>query len=146
MTPDVNVLVAAFRADHTHHLAARRWLLKIRQDCVRGTATLMLLPVVITGFLRLVTNTRVFKQTDAVEDAVAFLDAILAAPGVALANGVDEWPVLRNLLLAKKLHGNLNTDAWIAAATQVRGEHLVTFDRDFRRLLPARDVTVLAQV
>ena len=26
MTPDVNVLVAAFRADHPHHTTARVWL------------------------------------------------------------------------------------------------------------------------
>lgn len=146
MTPDVNVLVAAFRADHSHHLVARRWLLKIRQDCARGTATLTLLPVVIAGFLRLVTNTRIFTEPDTIDEAVAFLDSIAGTPDVTLANNAEEWPVLRKLLLAKKLQGNLVTDAWIAAAVQVRGEHLVTFDRDFRRLLPARDVTVLARV
>jgi toxin-antitoxin system PIN domain toxin len=145
MTPDVNVLVAAFRPDHTHHKFARRWLLKARQECAHGTATLTLLPVVMTGFLRLVTSARVFEEPDTVEDAVAFLDAILAAPGVSIARNVDEWPVLRSLLLDKALNGNLVTDAWIAAATQARGEHLITFDRDFRRLLAARNVTVLGR-
>lgn len=145
MTPDVNVLVAAFRSDHTHHAVARRWLLKARQACARGSLALTLLPVVITGFLRLVTSTRVFDEPDTVADAIAFVDAILAMPGVAVARNVDEWPVLRSLLLEKTLTGNLVTDAWIAAAVQVRGEHLVTFDRDFRRLLSARDLTILAQ-
>lgn len=143
MTPDVNVLVAAFRSDHSHHKFARRWLLKVRQECAQGVATLTLLPMVMTGFLRLVTSARVFEEPDTVEDAVAFLEAILAAPGVSIARNVDEWPALRSILLEKAVTGNLVTDAWIAAATQVRGEHLVTFDRDFRRLLAARYVTVL---
>lgn len=145
MTPDVNVLVAAFRADHTHHAAARRWLLKLRQESGRRNVTLTLLPAVMTGFLRLVTSARVFDEPDNVDDAIAFLDAILAMPGAAVARNVDEWPVLRNLLLEKALSGNLITDAWIAAAVQVRGEHLVTFDRDFRRLLAPRNLTLLAQ-
>ena len=38
---------------------------------------------------------------------------------------------------------NLVTDAWIASTVQALSEHLVTFDRDFRRLLSSRDVTVL---
>ena len=42
------------------------------------------------------------------------------------------------------LAGNLVTDAWIAASVEACSEHLVTFDRDFKRLLSARDVTVLA--
>jgi predicted nucleic acid-binding protein len=99
----------------------------------------------MTGFLRLVTSAHVFDELDNVDDAIAILDAILAMPGAAVARNVDEWPVLRNLLLEKALSGNLITDAWIAAAIQVRGEHLVTFDRDFRRLLAPRNLTILSQ-
>ena len=79
MTPDVNVLVAAFRADHTHHASARSWLDQARRTCLAGRTSLTLLPVVVTGFLRLVTNPRVFVQPDAIEDAVAFVDALLAS-------------------------------------------------------------------
>ena len=143
MTPDVNVLVAAFRSDHSHHDIARRWLSRAREDSADGVASLTLLLVVMIGFVRLVTNTRVFAQPDTVEDAIAFLDTVLDAPGATLAESASEWPMLRVMLLAKNLHGNAVTDAWIATAAQARGEHLVTFDRDFRRLLSPRDVTVL---
>lgn len=37
----------------------------------------------------------------------------------------------------------LITDAWIAASTEALSEHLVRFDRDFERFLPARDFTLL---
>lgn len=143
MTPDVNVLVAAFRSDHSHHNVARRWLKKACDGCAQGAATLTLLPVVMTGFVRIATSARVFAEPDTTDDAIAFLDAVLDVPGVTLAEGAPEWAPLRSMLLAKNLRGNAVTDAWIAAATQVRGEHLVTFDRDFRRLLSPRDVTVL---
>ena len=145
MTPDVNVLVAAFRADHTHHAAASSWLHQARRTCLAGRTSLTLLPVVVAGFLRLVTNSRVFVQPDAVEDAVAFIDALLASPGVEWpAQQVNTWPLLRGKLLARALVGNLVTDAWIAALVEAHGEHLVTFDRDFTGLLAARDLTLLA--
>jgi hypothetical protein len=57
---------------------------------------------------------------------------------------MDEWPIMRAKLLTLQLYGNLVTDAWIAATAQALSEHLVTFDRDFSRLLPARDLTLLA--
>lgn len=144
MTPDVNVLVAAFRADHVHHAAARAWLDHTRRTCLAGRTSLTLLPVVVAGFLRLVTNARVFVQPDGVEDAVAFVDALLASPGVAWPAEANAWPLLRGKLLAQALGGNLVTDAWIASLVEAHGEHLVTFDRDFTRLLAARDLTLLA--
>ena len=143
MTPDVNVLVAAFRGDHPQHRAARTWLEAARRSCAKGAAPLTLLAVAAVGFLRLVTSSRVFADPDSIEDAVGFIDALLDSPGVEMSAGEKEWPLLRNKLLTLDLRGNLVTDAWIAAATEALSEHLVTFDRDFVRLLPARDLTVL---
>jgi uncharacterized protein len=100
--------------------------------------------MVIIGFLRLVTNVRVFPDPDKVADAVAFVDAVLDTPGVELATYGEEWLLLRNTLLTLDLKGNLVTDAWIASAVLAQSEHLVTFDRDFTRLLPARDLSLLS--
>ena len=144
MSPDVNVLVAAFRADHPHHPVARDWLIRARDDCARGKESLTLLPMAIAGFLRIVTSPRVFLEPDTIEDAIAFLDAILEVPGVEMRHADSEWALLRSTLLSLGLKGNLVTDAWIAAAVQSISEHLVTFDRDFLRLLPTRDLTLLA--
>lgn len=99
--------------------------------------------MVMTAFLRLVTNSRVFAQPDAIADAIAFLDAILETPGAELGFCGQEWPQLRDRLLTHGLRGNLVTDAWIATAAQSLSEHLVTFDRDFLQLLPAADLTLL---
>lgn len=143
MTPDVNVLVAAYRSDHPHHVKASTWLLDTRGACARGSVPLRLLPMVVVGFLRVVTNRRVYRTPDTVEDAVAFVESLLASPGVEIACPQGEWPLLREKLLGQGRAGNLVADAWIASSVQSLGEHLVTFDGDFRRLLPARDLSLL---
>ena len=143
MTPDVNVLIAAFRRDHEHHAAALQWLDGARVSCAEGRASLALLPMVVAGFLRLVTNRRVFIDPDSVQDAVAFVDALLDSPGVELLPCGEEWPILRARLIARDHKGNKVTDAWIASATESCSEHLVTFDRDFVNLLSPADFTML---
>lgn len=143
MTPDVNVLVAAYRSDHPHHATARTWLIEAREACARGSATLRLLPMVLVGFLRVVTNRRIYLAPDPIDDAMAFIESLVETPGVEISCPQSEWPLLREKLLNHRLAGNLVTDAWIASSVQLLGEHLVTFDRDFRMLLPARDLSLL---
>jgi hypothetical protein len=50
---------------------------------------------------------------------------------------------IREKLLSLRLKENFITDAWIAATTETLSKHLGTIDRDLKRLLPARDLTVL---
>jgi toxin-antitoxin system PIN domain toxin len=143
MTPDVNLLVAASRSDHPHHAASRAWLTQALGMAAVGTS-LSLMPLVVASFLRLVTSPKIFKAPADIDDAISFVDALLAQPGVSMASMGPEWPLLRQLCLDKKLTSNHLPDAWLAAATLHLGEHLVTFDADFRRLLPRSQVTVLA--
>ena len=142
MTPDVNVLVAASRADHPHHAVALDWLEEALAASSSG-ASFMLLPMVLASFLRLVTSPKIFQTATPIEDAIAFVDALLASPGVQLAQLGPEWPILRKLCLDKKLGGNDVPDAWLSAAVTQLGEHLVTFDRDFRKLLARNRFTLL---
>ena len=142
MTPDVNVLVAASRADHPHHGVARAWLEAAVGSSETGAA-LTLMPMVLASFLRLVTSPKIFQQATPIEDAVAFVDALLASPGVQLAALGPEWTRLRQLCLDKQLSGNDVPDAWAASAVVQLGEHLVSFDRDFRKLLSRSQFTLL---
>ena len=143
MTPDVNVMVAASRDDHPHHAVARAWLERAVTACAAG-APFTLMPMVLASFLRLVTSPKIFQQPTPIEDAVAFVDAMLASPGVQLAPLGPEWPKLRQLCLDKQLGGNDLPDAWLSAAVVHLGEHLVSFDRDFRKLLKRNEFTLLA--
>lgn len=143
MTPDVNVLVAASRTDHPHHAVARDWLEQAVIAAQAGAA-MTLMPMAVASFLRLVTSPKIFQQATPIEEAVAFVDALLASPGVHLASLGPEWPKLRQLCLDKNLGGNALPDAWLSAAVAHLGEHLVSFDRDFRKLLSRGQFTLLA--
>ena len=143
MTPDVNVLVAASRTDHPHHAVARVWLEEAVSASGAGAA-FTLMPMVLASFLRLVTSPKIFQLATPIEDAVAFVDALLASPGVQLAPLGPEWPKLRQLCLDKQLVGNDVPDAWLSAAVTHMGEHLVSFDRDFRKLLARGQFTLLS--
>lgn len=142
MTPDVNVLVAASRSDHPHHAVARKWLEAALAAAETG-ATLTVMPMVLASVLRVLTSPKIFLQPTPIADAVGFVDALLAMPGVQLASLGPEWPRLRQLCLDKALGGNDLPDAWLAAAVEQLGEHLVSFDRDFKKLLGRGRVTLL---
>ena len=142
MTPDVNVLIAAPRSDHPHHKTAYAYLNEAIAACADG-ATLRLMPMVVASFLRLVTNSKIFVHPTPVEDAVGFIDALFAVPGVEMPTLGIEWPMMRQLCLEKKLTANDIPDAWLAAAVIQLGEHLVTFDSDFKKLLRRAQLTVL---
>jgi toxin-antitoxin system PIN domain toxin len=142
MTPDVNVLVAASRADHPHHAAARTWL-EGALAATRDGAAFTLMPMVLASLLRLVTSPKIFQMPTPIADAVSFIDAILAMPGVQLATLGPEWPKLRQLCLDKQLDGNDLPAAWLSAAVEQLGEHLVSFDRDFKKLLKRSRFTLL---
>ena len=143
MTPDVNVLIAASRSDHPHHKTAHAWVDQIIAACADG-ATVKLMPMVVASFLRLVTNAKIFVNPTSVEDAVGFLDALLTVPGVEMPALGAEWPMLRRLCVERKLAANDIPDAWLAAAVIQLGEHLVTFDADFKKLLRRTQLTVLS--
>jgi hypothetical protein len=143
MTPDVNVLAAASRVDHPHHTVAYAWLESALDDASSGRG-LLLLPMVVASFLRLVTHAKVFVSPTPTARAVTFLDALLAAPGVRMPEIGSEWPRLRAMCIDQQLRANDLPDAWIAAAVQQLGDHLITFDKDFRRLLKRSELTVLA--
>ena len=142
MTPDINVLLAASRSDHSHHRPALKWLNQAIAGCSSGTS-IELLPMVVAGFLRLATNRKIFVNPMPIEAALGFLDSLLAIDGVEMPEVGREWPALRQLIIDHRLSANSIPDAWIAAAVKSLSSHLVTFDRDFSRLLSRADVTIL---
>lgn len=150
MTPDVNVLVAASRKEHVHHSSARRWLEQASAQSVNAglgvnhsSTSLCIITGVMASFIRLVTNARVFATPTPTQTAIAFLDTLLESPGVTLLDTSSNWPTLRQLCLTKNLSANAIPDAMIAAAVMQSREVLVTFDRDFLRLLPPHQVQLL---
>lgn len=142
MAPDLNIVLAASRTDHPQHRPALKWLKQAIGACETG-GSIEILPMVAAGFLRLATSPRVFAKPVSVVVATAFIDSLLAVPGVEMPELGREWPTLKQLSHDHDLAANAITDAWIAAAVRSLGSHLVTFDRDFTRLLGRAEVTVL---
>jgi toxin-antitoxin system PIN domain toxin len=143
VTPDVNVLVAASRSDHPHHAIALHWLGDAIASASAGPP-MKLQPMVIASFLRLVTHPKIFVNPTPTTEALNFIEVLLSMPGVEQPALGAEWTVFHKLCANKALVANDIPDAWLAAAVVHQGEHLVTFDGDFRRLLSRAQFTRLA--
>jgi uncharacterized protein len=142
LIPDINVLVAAARTDHTHHKPAREWL----QKALQSGQEIVLLPAVVAGLLRIVTHPKIFVQPTGIVDALAYVDAIANLPQVHIATQELAWPELKQLCVQHELSENDVPDAWLAANVLHMNEHLVSFDRGFRKLLKRSQLTVLSAV
>jgi len=74
--PDVNLLVYAHRADEKSHAAHRRWL----EDVMNGPQPFALSVLVAVGFIRIVTNPRIYAAPTPPQVAIAAIEEIRAQP------------------------------------------------------------------
>ena len=89
---------------------------------------------VVLGFVRLVTNRRVFGAPLPVAVALDNVQQWLDRPNVALLTPTDRhWPVLSEMLRASGAGADLTTDAHIAAYAIEHAGTLCTNDGDFNR-------------
>lgn len=129
LLPDVNVVLAAFRADHDHHRLARDFVEQARS----GSVALGLSDVVLASTLRLATNARVFVRPDTIDAVIEYLDVLLEPPAQLVRAGQTHWPRFTDLCRHLQLRGNLVPDAYLAALALEQGAELVSFDRGFGR-------------
>jgi toxin-antitoxin system PIN domain toxin len=127
---DVNVLVYAHRLDAARHQDYADWLRNLLADQEPyGVADL-----VLSGFLRVVTHPKVFRQPTPLETAVAFVEVLRTQPNcVPVAPGQRHWEIFTGLCLAAGAKGNLVPDAYLAALAIESGSEWVTTDRDYSR-------------
>jgi uncharacterized protein len=127
---DVNVLVFAHRPESDRHERFRSWLDEAR----RGREPLGLSDVVLSGFLRVVTHPRVFREPTPLEQALRFVDSLLAGPAsMTIAPGERHWPIFTALCRDVGATGNRIPDAYLAALAIEHGATLATADRGFAR-------------
>ena len=128
LIPDVNVLVAAFRTDHTHHGVARAWL----ESTTAGVESMGLTDSVLAAVVRVVTNPRVFRTPTPPTRIFGQLDK-LRERGHIVRPGRTWWSVFAQLCEQAGARGPLVADAAHAATAIEAGATWVTFDRDFAR-------------
>jgi len=131
--PDVNILVYAHRKESPSHARYAKWLTALAQ----GPEPVAISESVMHGFIRIVTNSRIFDPPSTPQQAFRFLDAILDLPNCTrIRAGAGHWEIFRDLCERGKLRGKLVADAAHAALAIESGCEWVTADTDFARFAP----------
>ena len=129
--PDVDVLVHAFRADTEHHERYRTWL----EDVLRRGTPLALPDHCAAGFVRIVTNPRIFEDPAPTTAALALVDRLHQHPRThRIMATTATWELLATWAEEDRgLRGNLVPDAYLAALAVSHGARLATADRGVAR-------------
>lgn len=128
--PDVNVLIGAFRVDSDRHEVLRPWLL----DAFASGRPVALAAPALTGFLRVVTDQRIFSAPSRLDVALDFVERMLAQDTARLVDpGARHWTMLADLLRAADARGRLVPDAHLATLAIEHGATVATRDRGFAR-------------
>ena len=127
---DVNVLVYAHREDAADHSRYREWLEAVlASDSAYGVSEL-----VLSGFVRIVTHPRIFREPTPIERALAFASELRnRANAVNIDPGSRHWDIFTRYCLESGVKGSLVTDAYFAALAVESGCAWITTDRDFAR-------------
>ena len=127
---DVNVVLACQRGDHPAHGGVRSWF----DACVRSKDDFGVPFGVWASYLRLTTNQRIFMVPTPLDEAFAFIDAVVAQPShLAAEPGPRHLELTRRLCNEAGASGDLVPDAVIGAIAIEHGATVVSLDRDFAR-------------
>lgn len=127
---DVNVLVAAHRAELPHHEVAAA----VVRRAVAGPAPFGLADLALSALVRIVTSPRVFARPSTHDEVFSFIANLRVRPNaIVLAPGRGHWTIFEALCRRIEARGNLVTDAWLAALAIEHGCEWVSFDHDFAK-------------
>ncbi len=130
LMPDVNVLVYGHRESLHQHAAAAAWL----TDLATSPRAFAVSEMVLAGFLRVVTNPRVFSSPSTIDEALAFVDELVARPTCRLLRpGPRHLGIFTSLCREHRSTGALIADAYHAALAIEHGCTWVSYDTDFAR-------------
>ncbi len=128
--PDVNLLIYAYDSSSPHHAAAAEWW----RGCMTGHEEIGLATVVVFGFVRLITNARVFQNPLTVKEAAKHVESWIARPQVQIIDPTRHHVSdVLELLTESGTSGNLTTDAQIAALVRQEKAVVHSNDTDFLR-------------
>ena len=141
--PDINVLIAAAREDHSTHEAAKAWLAQAASDSRNGVCKIALPMLVVSGFVRLVTHPKIMNPPNTPDEALAYIKALLDVLQITVSEA-QTWVPFQSLISRLQLAGNDVPDAWLASYAESTGAAVVTFDKGFKKLLPRSQVVMLS--
>jgi uncharacterized protein len=127
---DVNVLVYAHRKDLPEHERVSAWL----DEELASGRRYALCDASLTGFLRVVTNARVFSDPTPLAVALEFVDTLQGhEAAIQIAPGARHWHLFAKLCNFIGARGNDIPDAYLAALAIESGCELATADQGFGR-------------
>ena len=131
LLPDVNVLIYAYVEDSTlDHLAYAKWVTRM----ATGSEPFALSVLVLSGFIRIVTNSRVFDPPSTLDTAFAFVSSLTERPTARIIGpGPEHMAIFERLCRLAGATGKLVADAQHAAIALEHGCTMVSTDADFGR-------------
>ncbi|MDF3071041.1 MAG: putative ribonuclease VapC43 [Polyangiaceae bacterium] len=128
--PDVNVLIYAHRRESPEHERYAEWLRRLAE----GPEPFALSELGASGFVRIVTNARIWDEATPTEDALTFVERLRSRSNARLlTHGPASWDIFARLCGAARARGKLVADAYHAALAIEHGCEFVTADSDFAR-------------
>jgi len=135
LLPDVNVLIYAHRLESPEHRRYADWLRRVAE----GPEPFGLSELVASGFVRIVTNPKIWEEPTTPADALEFIARLRRRSNArVLVPGPSSWEIFAQLCLATQARGKLVADAYHAALAIEHGCEFVTVDGDFSRFAGLR--------
>ena len=136
LLPDVNVLLYAHFEDIVaEHADYARWLTRL----ATGPEPFALSVLVLSGFVRIATNPRIFDPPSSLERAFAFVSSLVERPTARIVGpGPDHLEIFERLCRKAGATGKLVADAQHAAIAVEHGCTMVSTDSDFNRFAGVR--------
>ena len=131
LLPDVNVLIYAHIDGSTpEHEAYAQWVTRM----ATGPEPFALSVLVLSGFIRITTNRRVFDPPSSLDTAFAFVSSLTGRPTARIVGpGPEHLAIFEHLCRTARATGKLVADAQHAAVALEHGCTMVSTDSDFAR-------------
>jgi len=127
---DANILLYAQDSLSPHHQQAREWW----DGRLSQGGPVCLCWTVLSAFIRIGTNHRVFDHPLSLEQALARVQSWLDQPFTRVVRPTEQhWTIFQQMLTDGQAVANLVTDAHLAALAIEHGCELASTDSDFAR-------------
>jgi toxin-antitoxin system PIN domain toxin len=127
---DANILLYAEDSLSPLHRQARLWW----DDQLSGSRPVCLCWTVLSAFIRIGTNPRVFEQPLSLEQALTRVRSWFDQPCTRIIRPTEQhWTTFQQMLTDGQAVANMVTDAHLAALAIEHGCELASTDRDFAR-------------
>lgn len=127
---DANILLYAEDSLSALHLKARAWW----DDMLSQGGPVCLCWTVLSAFIRIGTNPRVFDHPLSLQQALGRVQSWVDQPSTRIIRPTDNhWTIFQQMLTDGQAVANLVTDAHLAALAVEHGCDLASSDSDFAR-------------